>query len=35
LDAAEVVTGSGLPSYVWRRDDGIWRIVVGQNTAVA
>lgn len=24
----------GRPSYVWRRDGGIWRIVVGQNTVV-
>lgn len=25
-------TGAGLPSYVWRRTDGTWRIVTGQNT---
>ncbi len=25
-------TAAGLPSYVWRRTDGAWRIVVGQNT---
>lgn len=25
-------TSSGLPSYVWRRRGGEWRIVVGQNT---
>lgn len=28
-------TGGGLPSYVWRRKDGAWRIVAGQNTAVS
>ena len=27
-------TGAGRPSYVWRRIDGEWLIVVGQNTAV-
>lgn len=27
-------TGAGRPSYVWRRVDGDWLIVVGQNTAV-
>jgi uncharacterized protein (TIGR02246 family) len=26
-------TSAGLPSYVWRRTDGVWRIIVGQNTA--
>jgi uncharacterized protein (TIGR02246 family) len=25
-------TSAGLPSYVWRRTDGVWRIIVGQNT---
>jgi uncharacterized protein (TIGR02246 family) len=28
-------TASGLPSYVWRRSDGTWRIVAGQNTTAA
>jgi uncharacterized protein (TIGR02246 family) len=28
-------TSAGLPSYVWRRTDGAWRIIVGQNTAAA
>jgi uncharacterized protein (TIGR02246 family) len=26
-------TSAGLPSYVWRRSEGLWRIVAGQNTA--
>lgn len=26
-------TSAGLPSYVWRRAGGDWRIIVGQNTA--
>lgn len=26
-------TAAGLPSYVWRRTDGDWKIIVGQNTA--
>jgi hypothetical protein len=26
-------TSAGLPSYVWRRTEGVWRIVAGQNTA--
>jgi len=26
-------TAAGLPSYVWRRTDGVWRIIVGQNTS--
>ena len=25
---------AGLPSYVWRRRDGVWRIIAGQNTGV-
>ncbi|HEV3012508.1 MAG TPA: DUF4440 domain-containing protein [Actinomycetota bacterium] len=25
-------TSAGLPSYVWRRTDGVWRIIAGQNT---
>ena len=32
FDPAGTPSGAGLPSYVWRRGDGIWRIVVGQNT---
>jgi uncharacterized protein (TIGR02246 family) len=35
MDSGGAVTGSGLPSYIWRRDDSVWRIVAGQNTAVA
>lgn len=26
-------TSAGLPSYVWRRTDGVWSIIAGQNTA--
>jgi uncharacterized protein (TIGR02246 family) len=26
------LTSAGLPSYIWRRRGGEWRIVVGQNT---
>jgi uncharacterized protein (TIGR02246 family) len=26
-------TSAGLPSYVWRRTNGVWRIIAGQNTA--
>jgi uncharacterized protein (TIGR02246 family) len=33
LDGAGKPTSAGLPSYVWRRTDGIWRIIAGQNTA--
>jgi uncharacterized protein (TIGR02246 family) len=29
-----VATSAGLPTYVWRRGDDGWKIVVGQNTAV-
>ena len=25
-------TSAGLPSYVWRRTDAIWKIIAGQNT---
>jgi uncharacterized protein (TIGR02246 family) len=25
-------TSAGLPSYVWRQTDGVWRIIAGQNT---
>ncbi len=28
-------TAAGLPSYVWRRADEIWRIIAGQNTGAA
>lgn len=34
LDGANQPAGAGRPSYVWRRADGEWLIVVGQNTAV-
>lgn len=27
-------TSAGLPSYVWRRTNGVWRIITGQNTGV-
>ena len=27
-------TSGGLPSYVWRRTDQVWRIIAGQNTGV-
>jgi uncharacterized protein (TIGR02246 family) len=26
-------TAAGLPSYVWCRTDGVWRIIAGQNIA--
>jgi uncharacterized protein (TIGR02246 family) len=26
-------TSAGLPSYVWRRTGGAWKIITGQNTA--
>jgi uncharacterized protein (TIGR02246 family) len=32
LNGAHV--SAGLPSYVWRRRDGVWRIIAGQNTGV-
>lgn len=32
VDAEDRPTSAGLPSYVWRRSDGEWRIVAGQNT---
>ena len=28
-------TAAGLPSYIWRRADGIWRNIAGQNTGAA
>ena len=34
VDGNNQPTGAGRPSYVWRRVDGDWLIVVGQNTAV-
>lgn len=34
VDRSNQPTGAGRPSYVWRRVDGDWLIVVGQNTAV-
>jgi hypothetical protein len=33
VDLAGHPTAAGLPSYVWRRDGGTWRIIAGQNTA--
>lgn len=27
-------TSAGLPSYVWRRTNGVWKIITGQNTGV-
>jgi uncharacterized protein (TIGR02246 family) len=33
VDHAGNPTAAGLPSYVWRRVDGTWRLIVGQNTA--
>jgi uncharacterized protein (TIGR02246 family) len=27
-------TSAGLPSYVWHRTNGAWRIIAGQNTTV-
>jgi uncharacterized protein (TIGR02246 family) len=33
VDLAGRPTAAGLPSYVWRRADGSWRIIAGQNTA--
>jgi uncharacterized protein (TIGR02246 family) len=32
IDRAGNPTSAGLPSYVWRRTDGVWRIIAGQNT---
>jgi len=34
LDRRGVHASAGLPSYVWRRRDGVWRIIAGQNTGV-
>jgi uncharacterized protein (TIGR02246 family) len=33
VDRAGKPTSAGLPSYVWRRTDRVWKIIVGQNTA--
>ena len=32
LDLAGKPTSAGLPSYIWRRKEGIWHIIAGQNT---
>lgn len=32
IDADGAPSGKGLPTYVWRRTDGAWKIVFGQNT---
>jgi uncharacterized protein (TIGR02246 family) len=32
VDRAGRPTAAGLPSYVWRRANGVWKIVAGQNT---
>ena len=32
LDANDKPTSAGMPSYVWHRTAGEWRIVTGQNT---
>jgi uncharacterized protein (TIGR02246 family) len=34
VDGDNRPAGAGRPSYVWRRVDGDWLIVAGQNTAV-
>ncbi|HZM41987.1 MAG TPA: SgcJ/EcaC family oxidoreductase [Acidimicrobiales bacterium] len=34
VDNAGHPTGAGLPTYVWRRREGSWLIVAGQNTGV-
>jgi uncharacterized protein (TIGR02246 family) len=34
VDLAGHPTGAGLPTYVWRRRQGSWLIVSGQNTGV-
>jgi uncharacterized protein (TIGR02246 family) len=33
VDLAGNPTAAGLPSYVWHRTGGAWKIIVGQNTA--
>jgi uncharacterized protein (TIGR02246 family) len=32
VDRAGNPTAAGLPSYVWRRANGAWKIIAGQNT---
>jgi uncharacterized protein (TIGR02246 family) len=32
VDGSGKPTSAGLPSYVWHRNKGIWKIIVGQNT---
>lgn len=34
VDREDNPISAGLPSYVWRRTDGGWRIITGQNTTV-
>jgi uncharacterized protein (TIGR02246 family) len=34
VDRAGSPTSAGLPTYVWRRRNGAWLIVAGQNTGV-
>ncbi len=34
VDVKGTHVSAGLPSYVWRRGDGGWRIIAGQNTGV-
>ena len=34
IDRLGSPSGQGLPSYVWRRIGGSWKMAVGQNTAV-
>lgn len=33
FDLSGQPTSAGLPTYVWRRTNGVWRIIAGQNTA--
>jgi uncharacterized protein (TIGR02246 family) len=33
VDSEGRPTSRGLPSYVWRRSGGTWKIIAGQNTA--
>jgi uncharacterized protein (TIGR02246 family) len=35
VDRAGNPTAAGLPSYVWRRTSGVWKIIVGQNTGAS
>lgn len=34
VDLGGKPTGAGLPSYVWRKHEGVWKITAGQNTPV-